>query len=412
MTLFVVSLPQVAAGRWRRWRPSGRPETSQSGSWKQVEDLFFFKCIYFWHICWLKVVWGWCLDEIGLWFFSCWRRRKFTRLKDLGKLDGNNKLDANKSCCHPSLDLFVLLTTWLELNSILWVPHANVMSCKGSIVGACGSRFGKQVDAMRIFPPPNKHQESIREVTYEPSTSGPCISVVYVLKKMNFPNTFQQVIAVNVVLWQKKLWESVQCWEQVPTLLWPRWEDQYLAVPEPDKSAEISLCCSEPSAHLWLRLLHGNKRCFQLQLRLWVHLSSGPSVVWGCLHQISASLSRVLARLGMMNNFTLAPLRSSGLCWSPSCCSSNSSFSLPTLLSLSLFFFLCSGMNVFCKSFQVSYHPNICMSKIFAKMFNWLCFALCCAVRANSWTKMKNEKLQRDGEFMVWLSAEFLFLFF
>lgn len=36
---------------------------------------------------------------------------------------------------------------------------------------------------MRIFPRSNKHQESIREVTYELRTSGPCISIVYVLKK-------------------------------------------------------------------------------------------------------------------------------------------------------------------------------------------------------------------------------------
>lgn len=221
------------------------------------------------------------------------------------------------------------------------------------------------------------------------------------------------------------------------TLLWPRWEDQYLAVPEPDKSAEISLCCSEPSAHLWLRLLHGNKRCFRLQLRLWVHLSSGPSVVWGCLHHISASLSRVLARLGMMNNFTLAPLpstlRSSGLCWSPSCCGSNSSFSPPTLPSVcrSLSFFFALGWMFSARVFR--YHPNLCMSKRFLnggckqranydvlgrstvflpKILNWLCFALCCAVRANSWMKMKNEKLQRDGEFMVWPSADFFFFFF
>lgn len=219
------------------------------------------------------------------------------------------------------------------------------------------------------------------------------------------------------------------------TLLWPGWEDQYLAVPEPDKSAEISLCCSEPSAHLWLRLLHGNKRCFQLQLRLWVHLSSGPSVVWGCLHQISASLSRVLARLGMMNNFTLAPLpstlRSSGLCWSPSCCSSNSSFSPPTLPSicLSLFFFFALGWMFSARVF--SYHPNLCMSKrflnggckqranydvlgrstVFLQKFSTDC-ALHCAVlfeQILGWKwKMKNCNAMGN----LWFDHQLIFFFF
>lgn len=68
-------------------------------------------------------------------------------------------------------------------------------SCKCHVLQRVNSgrmwvKTWKASDDMRIFPPSNKHQESIREVTYELRTSGPCISIVYVLKKDEFPQYF------------------------------------------------------------------------------------------------------------------------------------------------------------------------------------------------------------------------------